>query len=450
MTEFECDLFVIGGGSGGVRAARISATHGAKVMLAEEYRVGGTCVIRGCVPKKLYVYASRFADDFENASGFGWSLSEAKFDFAALKASKDKEIDRLEAAYRNNLGRSGVEIVTERAIIAGPHAVMLASGREISARTILVATGGHPVIPDLPGRELANDSNDFFEWDSLPKSVAIIGAGYIGVEFACLLQKLGCQVTVILRRDHVLPRFDHDLRMGLTEAMERGGIKIIPHSAIASITGKPGDLVVTTSNQEEIAVERVIFATGRAPNTRGLGLAEAGVHLDDQGGVIVDSYSKTNIPSIYAVGDVTNRIQLTPVAIREGHAFADTVFGNLPTPVDIGPVPTAVFSTPEIGTVGLTEKEARDAHDVVLFKTGFRPMHATLSGSSERMMMKILVDRPTDRVLGVHILGHGAGEMIQLVGIAMRMGATKRDFDRTLAVHPTAAEELVTLRTPVS
>jgi glutathione reductase (NADPH) len=253
---------------------------------------------------------------------------------------------------------------------------------------------------------------------------------------------------VILRRDHVLPRFDHDLRMGLTEAMERGGIKIIPHSAIASISGKPDDLVVTTSNHEEIAVERVIFATGRAPNTRGLGLTEAGVHLDDQGGVIVDSYSKTNIPSIYAVGDVTNRIQLTPVAIREGHAFADTVFGNLPTPVDIGPVPTAVFSTPEIGTVGLTEKEARDAHDVVLFKTGFRPMHATLSGSSERMMMKILVDRPTDRVLGVHILGHGAGEMIQLVGIAMRMGATKRDFDQTLAVHPTAAEELVTLRTP--
>ncbi|NBR10857.1 MAG: glutathione-disulfide reductase [Alphaproteobacteria bacterium] len=417
MSSFDVDLFVIGGGSGGVRAARIAASYGAKVMLAEEYRMGGTCVIRGCVPKKLYVQASRFADDLEDARGFGWSIEDTHFDFANLKAAKDKEIARLEGLYRQTLEKNGVEIVAQRATLKAPHEVALVDGRVIRSRYVLIATGGAPSFPDAtPGIALAEDSNTFFEWDSLPKSLAIVGAGYIGVEFACLLQRLGVQVTLITRRDLVLPKFDHDLRQGLHDAMNASGIKII---------------------------------TGRKPNIKGLGLEALGVALDAQGGVKVDAYSKTNLDWLYAVGDVTNRVQLTPVAIREGHAFSDTVFGKRPTAVDLGPVPTAVFSTPEIGTCGLTEEEARKAHDVVLYRTSFRPMKATLSGRAEKVMMKILVDKPSDKVLGVHILGEGAGEMIQLVGIAMRMGATKRDFDSTLAVHPTAAEELVTMRTPV-
>ena len=427
MTEFDVDLFVIGGGSGGVRAARIAATYGAKVMLAEEYRVGGTCVIRGCVPKKLYVQASRYADDFEDAAGFGWLPGEAHFDFARLKAAKDTEIARLEGLYRQNLERSGVVVVAERATVKGPHAVALADGRLITARIILIATGGQPSLPDAtPGIHLADESNAFFEWDALPKSVAIIGAGYIGVEFACLLHRLGAQVTLVTRRDRVLPRFDHDLRATLHDAMVASGIRIVTQNDVEAISGHRGNLSLALHQEITLDVERVIFATGRRPKTDGLGLESAGVALDPQGGVIVDAWSQSSIPSIYAVGDVTNRVQLTPVAIREGHAFADTVFGNRPTAVDLGPVPTAVFSTPEISTCGLTEEEARAAHDVVLFRTSFRPMKATLSGRADRVMMKILVDRPTDRVLGVHIAGEGAGEMIQLVGIAMRPSPSTR------------------------
>jgi glutathione reductase (NADPH) len=449
MTAYDVDLFVIGGGSGGVRAARISAGYGASVMLAEEYRMGGTCVIRGCVPKKLYVYASRFADSFEDAAGFGWTVPEPKFDFSVLKVAKDKEIDRLEGIYAQNLVKAGVEIVPQRAVVSGSNKVTLADGRAILAKTILIATGGHPVRPEAtPGIQLAENSNDLFEWPALPKSVVIVGAGYIGVEFACLLSKLGSHVTLILRRDHVLPRFDEDLRKGLTEAMKLAGITILNQTDVERLDGRPGHVAVTTLTGQCIEAERVIYATGRKPNTKGLGLETIGVLLDQEGGIIVDGYSQTNIPSVYAVGDVTNRLQLTPVAIREGHAFADTVFGGRPTQVDFGPAPTAVFSTPELGTVGLTEEEARKTHQIEIYKTSFRAMKATLSGSPERVMMKIIVDKPTDRVLGVHILGEGAGEMIQLVGIAVRMGATKRDFDQTLAVHPTAAEELVTMRTP--
>ena len=450
MSSFDTDLFVIGGGSGGVRAARIAASYGAKVMLAEDDRMGGTCVIRGCVPKKLYVQASRFADELDDAAGFGWALDASHFDFSTLKAAKDKEITRLEGLYRQTLEKNGVEIFAQRAIIKAPHEVALADGRIIRARFVLVATGGTPSFPEAtPGIDRADDSNAFFEWESLPKSLAIVGAGYIGVEFACLLQRLGVQVTLITRRDLVLPRFDHDLRAGLHEAMIASGIKIITGNDVEMISGHRGSLSVQLHGDVVCDVERVIFATGRKPNTKNLGLESLGVALDSQGGIIVDAYSKTNLDWLYAVGDVTNRVQLTPVAIREGHAFSDTVFGKRPTAVDLGPIPTAVFSTPELGTCGLTEDEARTSHDVVLYRTSFRPMKATLSGRAEKVMMKIIVDKQSDKVLGVHILGEGAGEMIQLVGIAMRMGATKRDFDMTLAVHPTAAEELVTMRTPV-
>ena len=401
------------------------------------------------MPKKLYVLASRFADGFEDAPGFGWTVDAPKFDFSVLKSAKDKEIDRLEGVYAQNLAKAGVEIITQRAVVSGPNEVTLADGRKVSAKTILIATGGHPVRPEAtPGIHLAENSNDVFEWSSLPKSVVIVGAGYIGVEFACLLNRLGSHVTLILRRDHVLPRFDEDLRKGLTEAMKLSGITILNQTDVERLDGRPGHVAVTTLTGQCIEAERVVYATGRKPNTKGLGLENIGVSLDQEGGIIVDGFSQTNIPSVYAVGDVTNRLQLTPVAIREGHAFADSVFGGRPTQVDFGPAPTAVFSTPEIGTVGLTEEEARKTHPIEIYKTSFRAMKATLSGSQERVMMKLIVDKTTDRLLGVHILGEGAGEMIQMVGIAIRMGATKRDFDQTLAVHPTAAEELVTMRTP--
>lgn len=408
-------------------------------------------MIRGCVPKKLYVYASRFADGFEDAKGFGWTVEGAHFDFAALKRAKDQEVARLESIYGDNLSRVGVQSFAGRGTVKGPHEVALSDGRVVRSKHILIATGGRPVRPEqTPGIELSETSNDIFEWTQLPKHVVLVGGGYIGVEFACALRKMGCEVTLILRTDRVLPRFDDDLRTALTEAMKQSGIVLLAKSGVQSIEGEPGAVVVSTVHGERIAAEHVVFATGRKPNTAGLGLQEVGVALDQDGGVVVDEYSRTNVASIYAVGDVTNRVQLTPVAIREGHAFADSVFGNSPTAVDLGPIPTAVFSTPELGTVGLTEVQARAVHNdnVVLYKTSFRSMKATLSGSSERVFMKIIVDRVTDRVLGVHILGEGAGEMIQLLGIAVRMGATKRDFDQTLAVHPTAAEELVTMRTP--
>jgi glutathione reductase (NADPH) len=449
MSAFDVDLFVIGAGSGGVRAGRIAANHGAKVAVAEEYRVGGTCVIRGCVPKKLYVYASRYADEAEDAAGFGWSFGEPHFDFAKLKAAKDKEIDRLEGAYRANLERSGVRIVPSRAVIEDPHTICLADGQRIRAGTILVATGAHPFFPEtIPGIHLAESSNDLFEWESLPKSVLVVGGGYIAVEFACALARLGSEVTVVIRRDKVLRGFDEDLRSALMDQMRHAGIRIIAQTDIVGLDGRPGNISATLLNGEAVAAERVLYATGRIPNTGKLGLDRVGVELDEMGAVRVDGYSRSSVPSIYAVGDVTDRVNLTPVAIREGHAFADTVFGNKPTRVDHHLIPTAVFTTPEIGTLGLTEAQAREKHDVVIFKTSFRQMKATLSGSTERTLMKLVVDKATDKVLGVHILGEGAGEMIQCLGIAVRMGATKADFDATMAVHPTAAEELVTMRTP--
>lgn len=448
MSKFDVDLFVIGGGSGGVRAARIAGGYGAKVMVAEEFRLGGTCVIRGCVPKKLLVYASRFADEFHDAAGFGWSVPEAAFDWTSLIANKDKEIDRLEKAYESTLKNAGVDIVRERAVIDGPNAVLLSSGKRITAERILVATGGWPQLPHgVPGIEHGITSNEAFHLETLPKHAVIFGGGYIAVEFAGIFAGLGSKVTIVYRGEQILRGFDDEMRSGLAEAYSKRGVRIVTQAAPAAIEKTADGLSIRLSTGETLAGDIAMFATGRVPNTTKLGLEKAGVELNDKGAIKVDAFSQTSVPSIYAVGDVTDRVNLTPVAIREGHAFADTVYGNLPVAVDHTLIPSAVFSTPEIGTVGLTEQQAVVAYPLVdVFKTSFRTMKATLSGSSERMFMKLLVDGVSNRVLGAHIMGPDAGEMAQLLGILLKIGATKRDFDQTCALHPSAAEELVTMR----
>ena len=449
MPDSKVDLFVIGAGSGGVRAARIAARHGARVMIAEEYRVGGTCVIRGCVPKKLLVYASRFADEFEDAAGYGWTVPKPSFDWATLIANKDREIARLESAYVGALERAGVSIVRSRAILEDPHTVFLqASGERISARHILIATGATPHMgPPIAGIEHVISSNQAFHLEALPNRVLVQGGGYIAVEFAAIFNGLGAQVTLVYRGDNILRGFDDDLRAHLRSEMERRGIRIVTGQTVISVEETRGSYLAALSDGEEVAVDKVMFATGRHPNVEAFGLEAVGVRLAANGGIEVDAYSQTRVPHIYAVGDVTNRINLTPVAIREGHAFADTVFGNKPTRVDHADVPTAVFSEPEVGTIGLTEAQAC-AHlaKVDIYKTMFRPMKATLAGRDTRAFMKLVVDGTTDRVVGCHIVGADAGEMVQLVGIAVKMKATKADFDAVMAVHPTMSEELVTLR----
>ncbi|HEY8382666.1 MAG TPA: glutathione-disulfide reductase [Microvirga sp.] len=449
--SFDVDLFVIGGGSGGVRAARIAAGYGARVMVAEEYRVGGTCVIRGCVPKKLMVYASRFADTFEEAAGFGWTLEEPRFDWATLIANKDKEIARLEGVYRSNLEKAGVEIIDSRAVIDDAHTVRIVKTDErIRARFILVAVGAHPTLePPIPNGELAITSNEVFELTELPERILIVGGGYIAVEFAGVFAGLGSQVTLLHRGDKLLRGFDDDVRDALSDAYAKRGIDLALGLTVTRLDKVADGIRATLSDGSTRTVDQVLVATGRRPNTAGLGLERAGIMTDAVGAIPVDGYSQTLIPSIYAVGDVTNRAALTPIAIREGHAFADTVFGAKPTMVDHSIIPTAVFSTPEIGVIGCTEASARGLYgDVDIYKTSFRPMRATLSGVDERVFMKLIVDKATDKVVGVHVVGHDAGEMIQMAGIAVTMGATKADFDRTVAVHPTAAEEFVTMRTP--
>ncbi|WP_026608167.1 glutathione-disulfide reductase [Methylocapsa acidiphila] len=450
MSDFDVDLFVIGAGSGGVRAARIAAGYGAKVVVAEEFRVGGTCVIRGCVPKKLMVYASRFADDFVDAAGFGWSLSPPQFDWAKLVAAKEKEISRLSAIYRANLDKAGVAILDSRAEVLDPHTVrIVAEDRLMRARYILVATGGAPVLePDVPGREHAITSNEIFDLAELPKRLVIVGGGYIAVEFASIFARLGTKVTLALRGDNVLRGFDEDMRVGVRDALRHAGVDFKFGMLPMGIEKNDKGFGVSLTKGEFIEADQVMIATGRRPHTHGLGLEKAGVALDRVGAVEVDAFSKSNVESIYAVGDVTNRVALTPVAIREGHAFADTVFGGKPTAVSHANIPTAVFTTPELGTVGLTEAEAREACDCVdIYEASFRPLKATLSGRADKTLMKIVVDGLTDRVLGVHVLGDDAGEMAQLLGIAVNLGAKKADFDATMAVHPTSAEELVTMRT---
>lgn len=449
MSAFDYDLFVIGAGSGGVRAARIAAGYGAKVAVAEEFRIGGTCVIRGCVPKKLYVYASRFRDEFEDAAGFGWTVPPARFDWPTLVSAKEKEISRLSGIYAANLDKAGAEMIAARATLDGPNSVRLSTGRNVSARVILVATGGAPMMqPAIPGVELAISSNEIFDVARFPARLLVVGGGYIAVEFASVFARLGAQVVQVFRADNVLRGFDGDVRAHLAEEMTHAGVSLKPGVLPTRIERAAGGLRATLSNGETIDVDQVLMATGRSPHTQGLGLEAAGVGLRHSGAIIVDERSRTNVPSIYAVGDVTDRINLTPVAIREGHAFADNVFGGKDVSTDYRHVPTAVFTTPEIGTVGLTEDEARREYEVVdIYKASFRPMKATLSGRTEKTLMKIVVCGHTDRVLGVHVVGHDSGEMAQLLAIPLRMGATKADFDTTMALHPTAAEELVTMRT---
>lgn len=448
--DFDRDLFVIGAGSGGVRAARIAAGHGAKVTVAEDYRVGGTCVIRGCVPKKLMVYAARFADDFSDAKGFGWSLGETTHDWSALIAAKDREIARLEGLYGANLERSGVEIVRARARLDGPHRVVLSDGRVITARHVLIATGGTPVRDGgFPGSDLAATSEDLFQWPRRPARLVVIGGGYVALEFASLFAGLGTKVTVLYRGEAILRGFDGEVRRHLHEALAARGIAIVTEDTPARLERRDGALHMTTQAGRAIDADEVLLAIGRKPATADLGLETVDLALRRDGSIPVTGAAATTLPWLHAVGDVTGRPALTPVAIRDGHAFADIVFGGLPRDVSHDLIPTAVFTTPEVGTVGAGEEDLRGqgiAH--AIYRSTFRPMRATLAGRDERTLMKILVDEADDRVLGVHVVGPDAAEMVQLVAVAMRMGARKADFDRTMALHPSAAEELVTMRQP--
>lgn len=448
MTSRDVDLFVIGAGSGGVRAARIAASYGARVMIAEEFRVGGTCVIRGCVPKKLLVYASRFSDEFEDAAGYGWTVGEPTFSWPTLIANKDREIARLEAAYTNTLERYKVELVKSRAVLEDVHTVRLAGGTRVRAETILIATGAWPHMgPNIPGLEHAISSNEALHLAELPKRIVIQGGGYIAVEFASIFNGLGSEVTLVYRGENILRGFDDDLREHLRNEMQTRGITVTCGHTITAIEKSGDEFVTRLSDNSAIAADKVMFAIGRRPNVMGLGIDKLGVRIHEHGGIEVDDYSRTSVENIYAVGDVTNRVNLTPVAIREGHAFADTRYGGKPTRVDHADVPTAVFSEPELGVIGLTETQARERlAKVDVYKTSFRPMKATLAGRATRSFMKLLVDGITDKVVGCHIAGPDAGELIQVIGVAVKMGATKADFDATMAVHPTAAEELVTMR----
>lgn len=448
MTATDFDLFVIGGGSGGVRAARVAADHGAKVAIAENDRFGGTCVVRGCVPKKLFVYASRFADEFEDAAGFGWTVGPRSFDWGTLVANKDREIARLESLYEGTLHGRGVTTFKARAVLDGPGRVKLDDGQALAAKTILIATGGRPSrYADIPGAAHILTSDEMFELKTLPARMVVCGGGYIAVEFASILAGLGVETTLIHRGDKVLRGFDEDLRDGLMESLGRRGIRLKMNEELAGVAACSEGFNVGLASGEEFETGLVLSAIGRDPATGGLGLETVGVKTGSSGEILVDSASATTAPGIYAVGDVTDRANLTPVAIREGHAFADTLFGGKPTAVDYAIIPTAVFTTPEIGTVGLSEQDARaHGHDVHLYKSRFRPMRNILAGREERTLMKLVADAKTDRLLGCHVLGPDAGEIIQMAAVAMTMGACKADFDRTIALHPSAAEELVTMR----
>ena len=446
--SFDYDLFVIGGGSGGVRAARIAAAEGgAKVGLAEESRMGGTCVIRGCVPKKLMVYAASFPEVFEEARAFGWDMVEARHDWPRFRASLEAELNRLEAAYRNTLKNAGVTVHDARAVLEDAHTVRLSTGERFRARHILVATGGWPFKPDIPGAELAVTSNEMFHLAALPARALVVGGGYIASEFACILNGLGVKVTQYYRGTQILRGFDDEARGHVAAGMAAHGIDIVTGRDVARLDRVSGGGIRATDTEgNQAEFDLVLYATGRRPNSAGLGLEALGVEIGDRGQIMVDNWSQTAVPSIYAVGDVTDRLNLTPVAIREGHAFADTVFGAKPWQASHDLVPTAIFTQPEMGTVGLTEQEAARQGAVDIYTTSFRPMRGAFAARADKVFMKLVVAADTRRVLGCHIVGPEAGEMIQLVGIAVRLGATKEDFDRTVAVHPTMAEELVTMR----
>ncbi|PWK60718.1 FAD-dependent oxidoreductase [Roseicyclus mahoneyensis] len=475
MTVFDYDLFVIGGGSGGVRAARVAAATGARVALAEDSRMGGTCVIRGCVPKKLMVFASEYREIFADARAYGWDVQDGEFDWARFSGHLNSELDRLEGVYRKLLEGSGVQIFDSRARLADPHTVALADGGTKTAKHILIATGGRPQRPDMPNAHLGMVSDDLFQMESLPKSILIVGGGYIACEFACILNGLGVEVTQFYRGAQILRGFDEEARGLIADQMQANGIALHlgtnivemaladaegpsdPHGMGAPMAepdqtpkgGTRGEVRVKGSNGLERRYDAVLFATGRTPNTAEMGLEEAGVQIGRRGEIVVDDFSQTAVPSVYAIGDVTNRVNLTPVAIREAMAFVETVFKGNPTPVDHDLIPSAVFTQPEFGTIGLTEEEARDIEPVEIYCTSFRPMRTAFAGRPDRVLMKLVVSKATRKVLGCHIVAPNAGEMIQLAGIAVKMGATKEDFDRTVAVHPTMAEELVTMKTPV-
>ena len=450
MSAFDYDLFVIGGGSGGVRAARIAASEGgARVGLAEESRMGGTCIIRGCVPKKLMVFASEYPGEVEDAAAYGWRVRNDGFDWSRFRESLETELNRLENAYRATLRASGVTIHDSRAVLEDAHTVRLATGEILTAKHLLIATGGWPFLPDIPGANLAVTSNEMFHLPSLPKRALVVGGGYIASEFACILHGLGVAVAMSYRGTRILRGFDDEARGLVAGSMEARGISIRCGVDVLRLDKTASGIVASASDGSMAEYDLVLYATGRRPNSTGLGLEALGVALGPQGEIVVDGWSQTAVPSIYAVGDVTNRLNLTPVAIREGHAFADTVFGGKPWQADHRDVPSAIFTQPELGTVGLSEEAARALGPVDIYSTSFRPMKTAFAGRQDRVLMKLVVDQPTRRVLGCHIVGPGAGELIQIVGIAVKMGATKEDFDRTVAVHPTMSEELVTMRKPV-
>jgi glutathione reductase (NADPH) len=448
MTTYDYDLFVIGAGSGGVRASRIAASHGAKVAAAEEYRLGGTCVIRGCVPKKLLVYGSHFAEDLADAKRFGWNTDGATFDWPTLRDNVQAEVDRLEGLYGQTFSNAGVEVFHERAVITGPNEVTLASGRKITAKIILIATGAWPAVPDVPGADLGITSNEIFHLPELPKRAVIAGAGYIANEFAGILNELGVEVTLVTRGDKMLRSYDQEIVDKLVGMSREKGIDIRFNFPFKSaVRQADGSILIDGGEQGMIETDLLLWAIGRDPHSKALGLEEVGVARDEDGAIIVDEYNRTNIPSIYAVGDVTNRVQLTPVAIREGHAFADTVFGGNPRTIDYRSIPTAVFANPPIASVGMTEEQARLAlGEVKVYKSDFRAMKNVLAGRNERALYKMVTDGATDRVVGLHMIGPDSAEILQAAAIAVKAGLTKAAFDDTVALHPSMAEELVLMK----
>ncbi len=450
MTDFDYDLFVIGAGSGGVRAARMSAGLGARVAVAEDRYLGGTCVNVGCVPKKLFVYASHFAEDFENARGFGWDVGESQFDWKKLLTNKNAEINRLNGVYERILGNAGAEIIDGRATLVDEHTVAI-GGKQITAERILVATGGWPSIPDIPGKQHIISSNEAFYLEKLPDKIIVVGGGYIAVEFAGIYHGLGVDTTLLYRGPLFLRGFDQEIRETLHEEMQKKGINIQFNTNIASIDKDGETLKATLENGDILEAGQIMYATGRKPLTANLGLEQVGVEMNDNGAIKVNEEYQTNIPSIYAIGDVTDRVQLTPVALAEGMVLARRLYGAQDGAVDYNDIPTTVFSQPNLGTVGLTEEEARATYDEVdIYKSKFTPMKLSLTDSDEKTFMKMIVDKKSDRVVGVHMLGPDAGEIIQGIGIAIKAGATKKVFDSTIGIHPTAAEEFVTMRDPVT
>lgn len=448
MADYDYDLFVIGAGSGGVRASRVAAAYGAKVAVAEEHRIGGTCVIRGCVPKKMLVYGSHFAEDLHDAARYGWTLGETSFDWKVLRDNVNADVDRIEGLYTNTLDNNKVEIFKERATLSGPNEVTLASGRTVTAKYILIATGAWPVVPQVPGAEHGISSNEVFYIDELPKRVVIAGAGYIANEFAGIFHALGSKVTVVNRSDQILRGYDEQIRDRLFQISTQKGIEFIFNASFEKVEkNADGTLCVHFKDHEKCDTDLLLYAIGRSPKIEGLGLEKAGVEINEKGAIIVDEDNRSSVPSIYAVGDVTDRVQLTPVAIREGQAFADTLFGGKPHRVDYANIPSAVFSNPPMAGVGLTERQAREQYGAPkIFTSDFRPMRNVLAGKSERSLYKLVVHPETDVVLGIHMISPDAPEILQAAAIAVKAGLTKAQFDDTVALHPSMAEELVLMK----